>query len=260
MVMAPFITESTAELLNAKRVGYFDLAGNALIDFGPIFVRVTGNTRRNPVQRKLKSLFRPRSARILRVLLSDAKKRWHLRDLATEAGVSIGLVSKVKKKLIELEFADQSRDVSITKPGELLNEWKRNYSYTDNKIDLYYSAVSPAELEKLLADAAKSQRFRFALTMFSGASRVAPFVRYNFASFYYSGSVDELAAELQLKPAPSGANVWIFIPGDDGIYYGAQNVGDVAVASNVQLYLDLINFKGRGEEQAAAIRQQLLGY
>jgi len=39
MVMAPFITESTAELLNAKRVGYFDLAGNALIDFGPIFVR-----------------------------------------------------------------------------------------------------------------------------------------------------------------------------------------------------------------------------
>jgi len=71
---------------------------------------------------------------------------------------------------------------------------------------------------------------------------------------------DGLAAELQLKPASSGANVWIFTPGDDGIYYGAQNVGDVAVVSNVQLYLDLINFKGRGEEQAAAIRQQLLGY
>lgn len=260
MVMAPFITESTAELLNAKRVGYFDLAGNALIDSGPIFVRVTGNTRRNPVQRKLKSLFRSRSARILRVLLSDAKKRWHLRDLAKEAGVSIGLVSKVKKKLIELEFADESRDVSITKPGELLKEWERNYTYTDNKIERYYSALSPAELEKLLADAAKSRRFRYALTMFSGASKVAPFVRYNFASFYYSGSVDELAAELQLKPAPSGANVWIFTPWDDGIYYGAQNVGDAAVVSNVQLYLDLINFKGRGEEQAAAIRQQLLGY
>src|SRR5258708_18064324 len=94
--------------------------------------------------------------------------------------------------------------------------------------------------------------------MFSGASKVAPFVRYNFASFYYSGSVDELAAELQLKPAPSGANVWIFTPGDDGIYYGAQNVGDVPGVSYVQLYLDLMNFKGRGEEQAAAITAQLL--
>ena len=89
-------------MLDSKRVGYFDLAGNALIDFGQIFVRVAGKPRRNTMQRKLKSLFRPRSARILRVILLNPKKRWFVRDLAKEARVSIGLVSKVKQKLIEL--------------------------------------------------------------------------------------------------------------------------------------------------------------
>jgi Transcriptional regulator, AbiEi antitoxin, Type IV TA system len=44
------------------------------------------------------------------------------------------------------------------------------------------------------------------------------------------------------------------------LYYGVQSVGDFSIVSNVQLYLDLINFKGRGEEQAAAIREQLLWY
>lgn len=260
IVIAPFITESTAELLNSKRVGYFDLAGNALIDYGQIFVRVAGKTRRNPVKRKLKSLFRPRSARILRVMLSDPKKRWYLRDLAREAGVSIGLVSKVKQKLIEFEFAAEGRDVSVTKPGDVLNEWSRAYSYTDNEVQQYYSALNPTEFEKQLGDAATARNFRYALTMFSGASKVAPFVRYNFASFYYSGSMDELTAELKLKAAPSGANVWILNPADDGIYYGIRNVGDLAVVSNLQLYLDLVNYKGRGEEQAAAIREQLLRY
>jgi hypothetical protein len=43
-------------------VEYFDLAGIALIDHGPIFVRVAGKARRNPVQRKLKSLFKRREA------------------------------------------------------------------------------------------------------------------------------------------------------------------------------------------------------
>src|ERR1041385_3701769 len=71
IIIAPYISDSSAALLASKRVGYYDLAGNALIDFGPIFVRVYGKPRPNPVQRKLKSIFRPRSARILRVLLTD---------------------------------------------------------------------------------------------------------------------------------------------------------------------------------------------
>ncbi len=260
IVIAPFITDSTADLLSSKKLGYFDLAGNTLIDYGPIFVRVGGKTRRNPVQRKLKSLFSPRSSRILRVLLSNPQRRWLLRDLSKEADVSIGLVSKVKQKLIELEFASESRDMSVAKPGDLLDEWARNYSYSDNRIERYYSSLDPIDLEKQLGDVARSRVWRYALTMFSGASKIEPFVRYNFASFYYSGPTEEVISELKLKPTPSGANVWIFTPRDEGMYWGTQQAGELAIVSNVQLYLDLINFKGRGEEQATALREQRLRY
>jgi Transcriptional regulator, AbiEi antitoxin, Type IV TA system len=260
IIIAPFITESTASLLSSKKVGYFDLAGNALIDFGPVFVQVGGKTQTNPVQRKLKSLFSPRSSRILRILLTDPRRRWLLRDLSKEAKVSIGLVSKVKEKLIELEFAAESRDVSITKPGELLDDWARNYSYSDNKIERYYSTLDPALLEKRLADRARERAWRYALTMFSGASKIESFVRYNFAAFYYSGPAGELAEELQLKAVPSGANAWVLLPRDEGVYWGTEQIADATVVSNVQLYLDLINFKGRGEEQATAIREQRLRY
>ena len=260
VIIAPYITESTATLLNSKGIGYFDFAGNALIDYGPIFVRVAGKPRLNPVQRKLKSLFAQRSARILRVILINPEKRWLVRDLAREANVSIGLVSKVKQKLIEFELADDSRDMFVTKPGQLLDEWARAYRYEDNPIERYYSQAGPRELESRLASAAGSRGFKYALTMFSGAARIAPAVRYNFASFYYLGRPEELVKELEIKPVPTGANVWVFKPADEGVYYGLQKREGMAIVSNVQLYLDLINFKGRGEEQAAAIREQSLGY
>jgi hypothetical protein len=205
-----------------EKLGYFDLAGNALIDYGPIFVRVGGKTRRNPVQRKLKSLFSPRSSRILRVLLSNPQQRWLLRDLAKEAGVSIGLVSKVKDKLIELEFASDSRDVGVTKPSDLLDEWARNYSYSDNKIERYYSSLDPTDLEKQLGDAARWRGWRYALTMFSGASKIESFVRYNFASFYYSGSADEVSSHRSLKsrtgfpPSQVNTNSSGFLPRTQG--------------------------------------------
>lgn len=260
VILTPYLTEKSAALLDSKRVGYFDLAGNALIDYGPIFIRVAGKARQNRVGRKLKSLFAPRSARILRVMLLDPKKHWLVQDLAKEAKVSIGLVSKVKQKLRELELGADARDMFVDKPGQLLDEWVRAYRYDDNQIERYYSPLDLAEIEGRLAITARSRALRYALTMFSGAWKIAPFVRYNFASFYYSGKPDELAKDLKIKSVSSGANVWVFKPVDEGIYYGLQEVGGLAVASNLQLYLDLVNFKGRGEEQAAAIREQFLGY
>jgi hypothetical protein len=48
IVTAPFITDSTADLLSSKKMACFYLAGNAPIDYGFIFIRVGGKTRRNP--------------------------------------------------------------------------------------------------------------------------------------------------------------------------------------------------------------------
>jgi hypothetical protein len=78
----------------------------------------------------------------------------------------------------------------------------------------------------------------YALTMFSGASKVAPFVRYNFASFYFSGREEDIIEPLKLKTVTTGANLRIFKREDDGVYYGLQQVKNLRAASSLQLYLD----------------------
>jgi hypothetical protein len=261
IVVTTFISAQTAGLLKGRDIGYFDLAGNALIDFGPIFINVAGTSKRNPVKKTLKSLFAAKSSRVLRVLLADPARSWYVQDLSVEAGVSIGLTSKLKQRLIDLELVSDSKNgIKLTNPSELLNQWAKAYSYEKNEIFKYYSSSSPNEIERRVAQFAGVRGTPYELTMFSGAARVAPFVRYNFAAFYFSGSMLELEQAIEIKPTSSGANVWVFRPFDDGVYYGIQNREGMSVASDVQLYLDLINYKGRGEEQATAIRERLLRY
>lgn len=261
VVLAPYISPQTANILKSKDVGYFDLAGNAMIDFGPLFISVTGKPNRNPVQKKLKSMFAPKSSRLVRVLLTNPAKTWPVQDLAAEAGVSIGLASRLKQRLLELELVDDTRaGMTLKKPGVLLDEWAKGYSYLKNGIFKYYSPKTLPEVESRLSEFARKQGLKYALTMFSGAAKVSSFVRSNFSAFYISGSMLELEQQLELKSADSGANVWAFRPFDEGVYYGMQQVGGLQIVSNIQLYLDLINHKGRGEEQAIAIRERLLKY
>jgi hypothetical protein len=261
IVVSNFISPQTAEILRSRSIGYFDLAGNALIDFGSLFINVSGKPNRNPVQKTLKSLFADKSSRILRVLLTSPERSWTVQDLSAEAGVSIGLTSRVKQRLIDFELIPETKGgIKLSKPGELLNQWSKAYSYDKNEITKYYSSSEPLEIEKRIASFAASKGTPYQLTMFSGAARIAPFVRYKFAAFYFSGSMLELERELALNLTDSGANVWVFRPFDDGVYYGMQNRDGTSIASNVQLYLDLINYKGRGQEQATAIRERVLRY
>ena len=264
IVVAPYISDPTADLLRRKEVGYFDLAGNALIDAGPLYIRLFGKPNPKPAKKNLRSLFAPKTSRLIRVLLTNPGRTWHLQDLAAEAVVSMGLASRLKKRLTDLEFLRETTGgISLAKPGDLLDLWAKEYSYQKNEILKYYSPSSPAEVEAHLSYFARLQRIRYGLTMLSGASRVAPVVGYNFASFYFSGSTPELELELRLKPDKSSANVWVLRPYDEGVFYGVQTVDTLSVVSNVQLYLDLIhNYQegGRGGEQATAIRERLLRY
>jgi AraC-like DNA-binding protein len=261
IVVSTFISPGTAEILRSRDIGYFDMAGNALIDFGPLFINISGKPNRNPVQKTLRSLFADKSSRILRVLLTNPARSWTVQDLSAEAGVSIGLTSRVKQKLIDFELMPETKSaIKLTNPGELLDQWRNAYSYEKNEITKYYSSSTPSEIEKRIANFAGSRGTPYQLTMFSGATRVAAFVRYNFAAFYFSGSILELEQELGISPTSSGANVWVFRPFDEGVYYGMQNREGMSIASNVQLYLDLFKYKGRGEEQATAIRERVLRY
>jgi hypothetical protein len=83
-------------------------------------------------------------------------------------------------------------------------------------------------------------------------------VRYQRATAYVSGRIDEVARRMGLKRVTSGANISLIEPYDEGVFLGVQCVDGIRIVSAIQAYLDLLNFHGRGEEAAEAILDEVI--
>ena len=254
--VAPYISPRGAEICRENGIGYIDLAGNSYISFDSIFIQKEGIS--NPFKREthLRSLFSPKSERVLRVLLNSAKARWKVADLAEQAGVSLGLVSNVKKLLEDQEWLGDG--LTLAEPDALLQAWTQNYAYTRNEVFSLYSLEEIPEIEARLDAYCRANAVPFGFTGFSGAARYAPAVRYRQAMAFVDGDIEALSADLDLKPVDSGANVLILSPYDAGVLYGAAEVDGSRVVSPIQVYLDLVNYPGRGEEAARAVYEQVI--
>jgi len=256
---APYISPRTAEICVQEKIGYLDLAGNCRLTFGQVYIEQQGSPNPFAQKRDLRSLYSPKAARVLRVLLTDPKKPWRVQALAEEAEVSLGQVSNVKRLLEDREWLGSSEAGLLLKdPRSLLVEWAENSNYRKNVSRNYYTLKSIAEIEADLANACEEESIQYALTGFSGAARYAPSVRYQRAMAYVSRDVESIAKILSLKEVTSGANVTLFIPYDEGVLYGARPIDRMCIASPVQVYLDLLGVKGRGEEAAKAILDEVI--
>ncbi len=257
--MAPYISSQAAELLAADGVGYIDLAGNCRLSFGQVYIEQEGKPNPRPMKRDIRSLYSPKAARVLRVMLSAPKVFWKTQALAKEAEVSLGQVANVKKLLGDREWLLSSPDgFGLNQPEAVLAEWSQNYSFRKNQARDFYSLKPVPEIEASLARECRKLKARYALTGFSGSSRFAPAVRYQRVMAFVSADLEILARALNLKEVTSGANVTILTPYDEGVYYGAKMIDGTMIASPVQIYLDIVGFKGRGEEAATMLLEKII--
>jgi hypothetical protein len=257
--IAPYISPAAAAICDRYRVGYFDLAGNCRLAFDRVYIRREGF--RNPAVRKrdLRSLYSPKAERVLRVLLASGKRNWRMQELAGEAGVSLGQAANVKKLLLDREWLEaDNKGLRLRSLKDavlpLLTEWAGNYRMERNSASEYYSLKPIPQTEAELAKA----KVRLAFTGFSGAVRFAPAVRYQRVTAYLLGNRAALLERMGLKPVPSGGNVTLIEPYDEGVFYGTRTIEGAPVVSAVQLYLDLMQTKGRGEEAASAILEEAI--
>ena len=259
VLAAPYLSERSRDLCQQLGVSCLDLAGNARIAFDQVFIDQTGRPNPEPRRRLQRSLFSPRSTRVLRVLLENPARRWYVRDLAAEARVSLAQTSNLKRLLTEQDFLGlESRQFWLAQPGQLLRDWAEAYDPEANTVQLFYSMLPLPEIERRLGQECERLGVRCGLALFSGAERVAPFARYNRAAAFIGGRTGEVATALALRPVDTGANVALLTPYDDGVFYGMRSIGGLQVVSDVQLYLDLKSSKGRGDEAAEFLLERSL--
>lgn len=207
----------------------------------------------------MRSLYSPKAERILRVLLSRPKKTWKVKGISNEAEVSLGQASNVKKLLNDREWLNLSSDgFSLKEPMKLLEEWAENYNFRKNDVQDFYSIKNIPDIEADIADICERKNLNYALTVFSGAARLAASVRYQRAMIFVEESFEDVIPDLELKQVSSGANVSLLYPYDEGVFYGANKVNDLLIASPIQIYLDIIGFRGRGEEAAETLLREVI--
>lgn len=256
---APFVSPQSAEICSKEGIGYLDLAGNCRLTFDQVYIEQEGKPNPFAQKRDLRSLYSPKAERVLRVLLNDPQKGWRIQPLAEKAEVSLGQASNVKKLLEDREWLIVAEDgLQLGNPDQLLTEWAENYRFRRNTTRNYYTLKSVAEIETELAELCRQRDIPYALTGFSASARYAPAVRYQRAMAYVGGRIDEVAGLLSLKEVASGANVTLINPYDEGVLYGRRSIDGIEVAAPVQVYLDLIDIKGRGEEAADLLLHEVI--
>ena len=261
--IAPYIGATAAAICDQYQVGYLDLAGNCRLAVDQVYIRREGFPNPSVQRRDLRSLYSPKAERVLRVLLTAGKRSWRMQELADEAQVSLGQVANVKKILSDREWID-SEDAGFRLRSldaaalPLITEWANNYRIERNTTRDYYSLQPIPAMESELVDASRRINLKLAFSGFSGAVRFAPAVRYQRITAYVLGKVPALVDRLGLKPVATGANVTISEPYDEGVLYGTREIEGAPVVSPIQLYLDLAKTKGRGEEAATAILEEVI--
>lgn len=258
---APFVSERSRELCRAEGIGYVDLEGDAYLQFASVLVDRVGPGARTREKRGLRSILAPKATRVLRALLSAPSKATTISGLAEVCEMSPAGVYLVAELLEAKGYVtrEKNRAIRLEAPGRLLRDWAENWSIDRNRISRYFSfGRDTKEILESLERTSRRLGMEYALTGISGAHFVAPFVRSDEIWAYVRGEAAQMAAAMDLRPVSSGANLVLLEPYDAGVFQGVRQVDGTPVVSDVQLYVDLLNFPGRGREQAERLREQTL--
>lgn len=262
VVAAPYISPQSAALARQHGCGYIDLSGNCYLAFDHVLIEKEGKPNARPASRPLKALFAPRATRVVRALLVGRERTWLLGELGRAAGVSLGHVHNVVKRLEEVEWVERGPEggIRLQRPGDLLDAWRDAYTYRANTLVAYVSPVGERRrVMEALARQAATLGLTYAFTLHAGASLIAPQVRVSTVHCYVGGDHEPLARALGLQPVEGEGSVYLLAPYDPGVFYAPVSKGGLAVVSLPQLYVDLYHHERRGREQADKLRRDAMG-
>jgi hypothetical protein len=268
LIAAPSIGARAREFLREQGIGYWDRGGSLYLQL-PWAVYWIDRPPPPSARRKRQDLFRGRATQVLHALLLEPDRPWHVSDLAPRAEVSPYLALQVCAYLedqlwMERHGRGPRRVRRLCEPGKLLDAWAEAYSLDRYRFQRYYRwTQSPKALLELVGAALEGGGVEYALTLAAGAALVAPFATsVERLTFIIPESVPlpEIAEAAKLRPVEDGENIAFLVTRERAPLLFRQRLGDVWVASAIQLYLDLYAWPQRGREQAQHLRSERLPF
>ena len=255
MLVSHYLSPASRAICTEHDVAYLDLFGNARLAFDTVYVERTVADKPRSERRGLRSMFTPKAAAILRVLLEDPDRAWRVADLAAQAKASFGHVSNVRKALLEREWLeDREYGAVLVQPDALLQSWRENYRRSAGQSITGYTHFHGRDLDERLRGILNpyAEQPRAIYSLHSAARWLAPFSRSGTQSFYVDErGVQVLKDALKLTPVAKGTNVVLHVPTDESLFDDASEPApNLFCSSPIVTYLDLWNGSGRERESA----------
>ena len=255
VIVARYLSPQRQKQCKEAGVNFIDLSGNVFLRHGQIFVERTGFVSRFPEVRKGRGPFSDKASLILRTLLSEKDRAWGVREMAHQVGLNPGFVSRMAQELESRGYiARTDAKIKLRQPNQILEDWVREYSFKKSRRESYFClAKNPEVILEKIRRLNIPENLIYALGLHAGAGLVAPHAVYREVHMYVSSreAADFFKDKLNLRGSSIGANLILLFPFyRQSVFWGAQEIKGLQVASDLQLYLDLYDYPMRGREQA----------
>jgi len=258
LVVAPWLSQRTQELLSDQGLNYLDLTGNTLIrlDNPTVYLQAQGAPKDpNPPQRSKARVQGPKAGRLIRLLV-DARPPYGVRDLAAAADLAPGYVSRLLDTLDDEARAERSERgrVESVDVGRLVRRWVETYDvFRANKAQRY---LAPAGAASAL-DQLRAVGVRAAVTGSFAAGRIAPVAAPALLAVYIDDPRSVVDA-LGLIPADQGTNVVLLTPFDRVVWERATVIDGLTYVAPSQAAADCLTGNGRMPAEGDALLQWMI--
>jgi hypothetical protein len=243
LVVAPWLSQRTQDLLAADNINYLDLTGNVLLklDDPAIFIKVAGTARQPGRQPRGKARVRgPKAGRLIR-FLADVCPPYGVSEIAGVTGLAPGYVSRLLDTLDIEAIDDRSQHYDLLKTNEAM------------------TFIAPAGVAAAISRLAElTLESRLAITGSFAASRLAP-VAAPVLLALYADDTGLLVSSLRLLPADEGANIALLKPFDAVVYYRATWEDGLSYVAPSQAVVDCLSGNGRMPAEGEALLAWMKG-
>jgi hypothetical protein len=252
LVVAPWLSSRTREVLSAEGINYLDLTGNARIEVASpgLFLSYQGADRNpQPAPRGNARVRGPKASRLVR-FLCDVTPPYSVSEIALATRLTPGYVSRLLEALDGEALIDRTRrgQVASTDVPGLLRYWTESYDvFKTNRSQTFVARQGPAKL---------MQRFTndgdIAVTGSFAAVRLAP-VAAPALLVAYARDTETTVTAFDLLPTDRGANVVLLRPFDEVVWERTMTADGICYASPSQVAADCLTGNGRMPSEGEAL-------
>jgi DNA-binding transcriptional regulator YhcF (GntR family) len=271
VLVAETTTSEARRLLADNGIGVIDGLGNVHVELPGLLLHLEPRHDR-PAQKAgpaSPARLTGKAGLVAQALLLDPQRRWTVMDLAERTAVSTGLTHRVLTRLeregiVTAQGAGPHRTRQVQNPTALLDLWAEEAKDRRvQRLQAFRLSRDPNNLVEPVSNALTQAGIDHAMTGPVVAQRLAPFITsVPVADIWITQHVQltTAASATGAEPVETGHNlVFAQADADAPLAFRTERDG-LSVANRFRLYLDLLRNPRRGREQAARLREEVIGF